>query len=139
MSAADIVHRWADALNRHDAAGFAELYAPNATVQDPFQSVPLEGRDAIRQDVEVMFAAFPDLRLEVLSAIEEGDTQAFEVTFGGTHTGPLVFDGGEIPPTGRRFDLPGAAFNRLDGQGRILDQQRYFDVAGMLTQLQIAA
>lgn len=139
MSAADVIHRWADALNRHDAAGFAGLYAPDATVHDPLYAEPLEGRDAIRRDIEATFAAFPDLSLEVRSVVADGDTLAFEVMFGGTHTGPLATEGGEIPPTGRRFELAGAGFNRLDGQGRILDQHRYFDVAGMLAQLQIAS
>jgi steroid delta-isomerase-like uncharacterized protein len=137
MSKAEVVSRWADALNSHDATAFAEVYAPNATVRDPAYPEPLEGRDAIRGDVETYFAAFPDFWLKVRSVLETDAHLAYEVTFGGTHTGPLVTDTGEVPPTGRRIEVDGAAFNRLDGQGRILDQNRYFDLASMFAQLQI--
>lgn len=138
MSGKDVIRAWTDAVNRHDAAGFAALYAPNGILRDPQYSEPLEGRDAIRKDLEDFLSGFPDLYAETRSVIESGDTYAVEGTFAGTHQGPLPTPTGEIPATGRRIELRAAGFYRLDGQGRILEESRYYDLAGLLAQLEVA-
>jgi steroid delta-isomerase-like uncharacterized protein len=138
MSGKDVIRQWTDAVNRHDAAGCAALYAPNAILKDPQYAEPLEGRDAIRKDLEDFLRGFPDLRAATHSVMESGDTFAAEGTFAGTHQGPLPTPAGEIPATGRRIDVRAAGFYRLDGQGRILEERRYYDVAGFLAQLEVA-
>jgi steroid delta-isomerase-like uncharacterized protein len=135
MSGKDVIREWTDALNRHDAGGFAALYAPNAILRDPQYGEPLEGRDAIRKDIEDFLRGFPDLHAVTRSVIESGDAYAAEGTFAGTHQGPLPTPDGEIPPTGRRVEFAGAGFYRLDGQRRILEESRYYDLAGLLAQL----
>jgi predicted ester cyclase len=52
----------------------------------------------------------------------------------GTHTGTLASPMGEIPPTGRRVELPFCEVYRITN-GKIVGGSTYFDLAGMLQQL----
>jgi steroid delta-isomerase-like uncharacterized protein len=137
MSAADLNRRWIDAVNRHDAAAVAELYAPNAIVHDPAYNEPLEGRDAIARDLEAFFEAVPDLTFEYGELLERGPVAAAEGRFHGTHRGVLVTAAGNLPPTGKTIDVHGASFWRVDGQERILEERRYYDMAGLFAQLEV--
>ena len=135
MSTAEVIQRWIDAINRQDVEAYSSLYAPTAIVRDPQYPHPLEGRDAIREDIDNFFRAFPDLNATVRSTMENGNTYAFEGTFSGTNKGPLALDSGDLPPTGNRVEFTGAGFVRIDGQGRILEESRYYDLAGLFAQL----
>jgi len=135
MSASDVTRRWAEAVNRHDAAAMAELYAPNAVSRDPAYVEPLEGADAIRKDMENFLTAFPDLAVDLRTVVEANGDYAVESTFSGTHQGPFITPDGDIPPSGKRFQIAAAGLYRLDGQGRILDERRYYDMASLTAQL----
>lgn len=137
MSGAEVNRRWTEAVNRHDAAAAAQLYAPNAVVHDPQYDEPLEGRDAVEKDFRDFFAAFPDLTFTTGDVLEDGNRLAGDGRFAGTHQGVLVTEQGDLPPTGRRVDLPGCSIVRLDGQGRILEERRYYDLARLFQQLEI--
>lgn len=137
MAAAEVTRAWVEAINRHDPAGFAALYAPNAIVRDPQYAEPLEGRDAIQRDMETFFTAFPDLQAEVRGVLEAGDSYASEGRFTGTHEGPLATPTGDVPASGKRMAFAGAGFYRLDAKGRILEENRYYDLTGFLAQLGI--
>jgi steroid delta-isomerase-like uncharacterized protein len=138
MSASDLYPRWLEAVNRRDAAAVAALYAPNAVVHDPAYGEPLEGKDAVHRDLVSFFQAFPDLEFELGATLQDGNTVAGEGRFRGTHRGVLVTEQRDVPPTGRRVELGAASFWRLDGQGRILEDRRYFDLAGILSQLGVS-
>lgn len=131
----DVHRRFTDAVNRHDAEAFAELYAPNAIVHDPSYEQPLEGREAIRREMETFFRSFPDLRASIRSHVESDGITAFDGTFEGTHNGPLALGNGEVPATGRNVRFNAAGFYRMDDSGRVVEERRYYDLAGMLTQL----
>lgn len=135
MTPEETLARAIEAFNRHDADEFANLHAPNVRAYDPQYPEPLQGRAAIREDIAAFFAAFPDIRAEVESVLSRGDTIAAEVTIRGTHEGPLITPGGEVPATHRRFEMPGARFERVDGSGLITQCNRYYDLAGLMMQL----
>lgn len=136
MSASEVIQRWVDAVNRKDAAHFAELYAPDATVHDPQYDAPLEGRDAVRRDMEAFLRTFPDLRVTLRTSVVAGNRYAVEATFDATQQGPLALPDGELPPTGRRVHFDAAGFCRLDGRGRILEEHRYLDFSAVAAGLQ---
>jgi steroid delta-isomerase-like uncharacterized protein len=131
----DLHRRFSDAINRHDADDFVALYAENAVVHDPSYPQPLRGRDEIRRDIETMFRGFPDLRSSVNSHVDSEGMIAFEGTFEGTHDGPLAVGDTEIPPTGRTVRFTGAGFYRLDDGGRVVEERRHYDLAGIPTQV----
>lgn len=125
----------ADAFNRDDPAGFAAIYAEGAMVHDPQSPQPIIGRAAIEQDVAEVRRAMPDARFTLRSMLQSGGTVAIEYEVSGTHLGPLALPDGEVAPTGRRLELPGAVFARVDDEGFIIEERRYYDVADLLVQI----
>lgn len=83
---------------------------------------PLTGKD-IGVYAESLWATFPDLSFETVSAMENGDgLLSVEWRMRGTNTGPL----NGLPPTGKSIAQNGADFVRIKN-GKICSVQGYFD------------
>ena len=78
--------------------------------------------------------AFPDAVGTVTSAIASGDTAAMEVTWKGTHTGPLTTAEGTIPASGKRQETPAVIFFTFEGD-KIKESRHYFDSLTLLKQI----
>lgn len=131
----DVSRQASEAVNQHDADGFARIYAENTAVYDPQYPEPLRGREAIRNDMEAWLRSFPDAHLEVRSTLRDGDTYAIESVMTGTHQGPILTPSGDIPPTGKRIEMNFGSFGKLDGENKVVEERRYYDLAGLLAQL----
>ena len=131
--------RAVEAFNSHDAKAFAATYAADAVVHDPLYPQPLKGRDAIEQDIVEFLRAFPDARFTLGPLLQNGETFAAEYNLRGTHRGPLASPGGEIPATGKSIDNGGAVFSKFNADGEVSEERRYYDVAGLLAQLEMTA
>ena len=70
--------------------------------------------------------AFPDAAGTVTSAVGSGNTAVLEVTWKGTHTGPLETAEGTIPASGKQQETPAAFAFAFEG-GRIKESRHYFD------------
>ena len=79
--------------------------------------------------------SFPDLRAEETCSVTSGSTLGAEMTLAGTHAGPLTLPSGDLPPTGRPLRFEMAFFTRIDDDGLVADERRYYDVADQLEQL----
>jgi steroid delta-isomerase-like uncharacterized protein len=79
-------------------------------------------------------AAFPDAVGTVTSAIASGNTVALEVTWTGTHTGPLETAEGTIPASGKRQETPAGLFYTFEGD-KIKESRHYFDSLTLLKQI----
>lgn len=126
-----------EAVNAHDAKAFAATYAADAVVHDPLYPQPLKGRDAIEQDMVELLRAFPDASFTLGPLFQDGETFAAEYTLRGTHRGPLASPGGEIPATGKSIENTGAVFSTFNADGEVSEERRYYDVAGVLAQLEL--
>ena len=78
--------------------------------------------------------AFPDAAGTVTSGVGSGSTAVLEVTWKGTHTGPLETAEGTIPASGKRQETP-AAFAFVFEGGRIKESRHYFDSMTLLKQI----
>ena len=78
--------------------------------------------------------AFPDVAGTVTSAFASGDTAVLEVTWKGTHTGPLTTAEGTIPASGKRQETPAAIFYTFEGE-KIKESRHYFDSLTLLKQI----
>jgi steroid delta-isomerase-like uncharacterized protein len=135
MSTEDIINSQLDAFNRRDAAAFAGCYAAQAEVADPQFEEPLKGTEAIAKDIGAWFEAFPDIEAKVVRTVVNGTSYAAEWAMNGTHKGPLVMPDGHVPATGKPVHIAVATVGRLDGQGRVAEERRYYDLAGVMSQL----
>jgi steroid delta-isomerase-like uncharacterized protein len=93
--------------------------------------------DGPEQIVEVFKGwkeAFPDAAGTVTSAFASGDTAVLEVTWNGTHTGPLTTAEGSVPASGKRQKTPAALFYTFEGD-KIKESRHYFDTLTLLKQI----
>lgn len=82
-------------------------------------------------------AAFPDSKATFNSACVSGNLVIIEVTWTGTHTGPMKTENGEVPATGKGMSMRAAMVNEMEGVKVSLTRQ-YFDLNRMLSQLGIS-
>ena len=85
----------------------------------------------MRERAEALLTAFPDLRLERIDLIVDGERHADRWILTGTHRGPLF----GIPATGRPVRVEGATFTRLGPDGLVVEDVHFYDLSDLLAQL----
>ena len=139
VSNAEVIRQQIAAINAHDPGGLAAHYSDDTIVLDPQYPEALRGRAAVERDTADFVKAFPDLRAQVTRTLFDGATHALEMTVSGTNSGPLALPtGATAPPTNRRVELHMAVFGRVDSEGLVVEERRYFDIASLLAQLGLA-
>lgn len=78
--------------------------------------------------------ALPDSKATFHNAFVSGTAVVLEVTWQGTHTGPLQTPDGPIAATGKRIALRACNVIEIAGE-KVKLQRQYFDMATMLQQL----
>ena len=130
MSALQVAQRYFDAWNCRDADAIVASFADDGTYSDPSAGQGLRG-EAIASYAKGLWAAFPDLSFETVSASDNGaGLVAAQWMMHGTNTGSMR----GLPPTGRSVTVPGADFIQVEGD-RILSVQGYFDSRAVPEQL----
>ena len=81
-------------------------------------------------------AAFPDSKATFHDAYVSGNTVVLELTWRGTHTGPLQLPKGPIAATGKKIEMRACCVVEVEGE-KVEMQRQYFDMATMLQQLGI--
>jgi predicted ester cyclase len=104
---------------RGDLERARELYA--ADFLDHVNALEFRGQDGIARSVAMYRALFPDLRIEVLDQVSEGDRVVSRWMLEGTHRG-------------RRVTLPGITISRFEN-GRIAEDWTASDNLTLLRQV----
>ncbi len=132
-----IAREWIDAINARD------LDRLRATLSERFVwelgTARTEGAEQSVEAWRLWFAGFPDFEFRLERMIVQGGMAASQLRMVGTHTGDFQFRGvgsmeAPLPPTQRRFDLPGCAVHEVS-RGRIVHLWAYWDTATMMRQL----
>lgn len=96
----------------------------------------LQGLDQIVECWQGWARAFPDSKATFHSAMASGTTVCLEVSWRGTHTGPLELPTGTVNGTNRSIDIRACqVMDMADNKARAV--RHYFDMATMLQQLGI--
>lgn len=135
MDAGQLLKKWQDTVTRQQVDAYAALYAPDAVLIAPLSPEPVRGQEGIRQYEGAVYIGFPGATLTLLKSISDDDTIAVEWEYSGTNTGPLPTPAGVLPATNRRMTLRGASFLRLDTEGLIAEEHRYYDARALFQQL----
>ncbi len=130
MDIKEAVKKELEALNRQDVEGVMAFYTQDVVFDDISLSEPLRGSQEMREFMQAMYAAFPDLHIDLGLLFGEEGIAAAEYYLTGTHLGDL----GEIPPTGKTFRVKALSVYEYDGQ-RFTRETFYWDSASMLRQL----
>ncbi len=129
---------------QHDANAAAQMYTDDATLWDPFTPVPIKGREAIQENLEMYLQAFPDISIEATNLFSSGGFSpenwfAAEFTLRGTNTGLLkIGPGRAISPTGKRIALKVCWIGRVTPKGLCAEDRSYYDSASLMNQLGLA-
>jgi steroid delta-isomerase-like uncharacterized protein len=94
----------------------------------------IDGPEKIVELLKGWRQAFPDAVGTVTSAVASGDKVALEVTWNGTHTGPLSTAAGTIQASGKHQETPAAIFYTFAGD-KIKESRQYFDSMTLLKQI----
>lgn len=129
-SETDAVKAYFDAWDSHDTDAILGSLTPDGTYSDPVGGDNLSGQ-AYADYASSLFAAFPDLKLELISntVASNGIVAAPWLLFG-THKGPV----GDYAPTNREISLPGCDFITVENH-KVKKVIGYFDPEYLFSQL----
>jgi steroid delta-isomerase-like uncharacterized protein len=97
-----------------------------------------EGIDAVLPLWQGWAQAFPDSRATFHNAFASDSNVVIEITWTGTHTGPMQTPSGPIPPTGKSIAVRACMVTELEGD-RVKRERHYFDMATLFQQLGLNA
>lgn len=118
----EIVRRyWRDAWNGRKRDDFFDVLEPGYAEEEAAFA-------------DVVWAAFPDVHVEIVEMIAEGDSVATRLVLSGTHSGSGAWEG--LAPSGRRASMEGIVIKHLV-DGRIVreGQISMWDWLGFYRQL----
>jgi steroid delta-isomerase-like uncharacterized protein len=78
--------------------------------------------------------ALPDSKAQLHGAFVSGNTVVLELTWTGTHSGPLQTPEGTIPASGRTIELRACQITEVTN-GKAQATRQYFDMATLLKQI----
>jgi steroid delta-isomerase-like uncharacterized protein len=121
-----LVRRLYALVNAHDSDALHEVFTPD------FRGHGLGecGIEGLKEELDAILAAFPDLRITVEDVVAEGDRVAARITYWGTQRERFA----GIPPSGRRMQVSGVDIHRF-ADGRIAETWSMFDMAAAAQQL----
>jgi steroid delta-isomerase-like uncharacterized protein len=106
--------------------------------EDVVEQVPFPGQgpglEGLKDVLQGMRTAFPDLIFSIQEQVTEGDKVASRFEWTGTHKAAFL----GVPPTGRFVRVWGIVIDRLE-EGRIKDTRIIMDIFGLMMQLGVLA
>ena len=123
-----------DAFNKGDWELLRGIHTSDARYEEFGTERKVEGPEKIVELFKSWKTAFPDVAGTVTSSVASGNQAAIEVTWKGTHTGPLTTAEGTIPASGKIQETPGAVFYTFEGN-KIKSSRQYFDSLTLMKQI----
>ncbi len=121
------------ALNARDWETYGRLFAESLVAHVPGLAEPVKGRDARVKWAQAFLEAFPDCRVETRQSFGQGDRLCVELSFTGTHTGPLRRPGEKIiAATNKAVRFPFCLILQFES-GEVKELHEYFDQLELLT------
>jgi steroid delta-isomerase-like uncharacterized protein len=130
----EIARDQVDAFSKGDWDRVRAALASDSSLNELGTQRQIEGPDKIVELFKGWKQAFPDAAGTVTSSLASGNTAVLEVTWKGTHTGPLVTAAGTIPASGKHQETPAALFYAFEGD-KIKASRHYFDAMTLLKQI----
>jgi steroid delta-isomerase-like uncharacterized protein len=127
----ELVYQFKEALNTSDWEKMGVLLTEDFLRHSQATTeMQVTSRQEMIQLMQLYQEFAPDQKLTLDFLIAEGDKVAGYGTYSGTNTGPM----GDLPPTGRSFELLHIGIFRIEN-GRIAEQWVEWDNLAILTQL----
>ncbi|MDA1188118.1 MAG: ester cyclase [Chloroflexi bacterium] len=117
-------------ISKHQLDVAFEVFAPDYTFHDPLLPEPVRGPQGFRDLIAMYLDAVPDVQITIDDQFADGDMVTTRWTARGTQTGSML----GIPPTGKKYEMPGILLSRMH-DGKIVQDWEYRDDLGMLRQV----
>jgi steroid delta-isomerase-like uncharacterized protein len=117
-----------------DEERFKATLAPDCVYDEVGTHRRVEGAEKITESLRGWKEAFPDARGVITKVVAGDSTATVELTWEGTHTGPLMGPGGTIPPSGKRQTTRAVQVYTFEGD-KIKESHHYFDMMTLLQQI----
>ena len=134
MEAAHVANEFIEAFNDADWVRFAAICSADVVYEEKGSNRTINGRDAVLEVAKGWKAAFSDIRGKISCTTAAGNTASLEITWIGTHNGPLELPSGKLPATGKDVEVEAVQVFVVEG-GKVVRMRHYLDFMTMLTQL----
>ena len=133
-SVADMAKEQVIAYNEKDWDRARASFAPEIVYEELATHRKLKGADDVLTAWKGWATAIPDSRATFNSEFVSGNTAVLEITWKGTHSGPLNTGEREIPASGKKIEL--RAIQVVDVvDDRVKSVRQYFDMGTLLKQI----
>ena len=134
MEAAAVANEFIEAFNEADWERFSATCSADVVYEEKGSNRTVKGRDGVLEAAKGWRTAFPDVRGKIFKSTAEGTTAALEITWVGTHNGPLELPTGKLPGTGKAVEVEAVQVFVVEG-GKVTRMRHYLDFLTMLTQV----
>lgn len=135
MSASEAATRLLEAFNEGDWEAFRAGVTEDVVYVEAGTGRTIEGADAYLALCHGWRTAIPDVRGTVRRSLEGDGVVAQEVTWVGTHDGPLPTPNGDIPPTGRPISVDATLWVETRGDA-VAEVHHHLDVMALMAQIE---
>jgi steroid delta-isomerase-like uncharacterized protein len=125
---------YGDAWNRHDVDAILAMHTEDSVFENHTSGGRAVGRDAIREIVQGVFAAFPDIRFDARRTYVRDGVVTQEWTATGTLAIPYTKGGATVQPTGNKVSWNGVDVIPFAGN-LVARKDVYVDSMGFLQAL----
>lgn len=125
-----LLDRYMETMNKADLDSVDEIISPEFVLRTPFLSEPLVGIENYKTFVINTSKTFSDFKATIEEVIVKGDKIWGRFSMEGVNTGPL----GNIPATGKKFQITGLAITRVVS-GKIVEDETFWNVLSFYQQL----
>jgi predicted ester cyclase len=131
----EALKRAADRFRARDLEGHLELY-DNSVLHHGFSSRIRPGVSGLRDHYTALLKGFPDMRVDILDILADGEKVVHRFAFHGTHKGEFL----GVAPTMRRVEAPGVHIHLFENGKcievwQVLDTFRFLSEIGAVPQL----
>ena len=123
-----------EAFNQGDWERLKACVTPDLVYEETGTGRRVESADAYVELCKGWRQTFADVTGTIRNTVASGGTVAQEITWEGTHTGPLVGPGGTLPPTGRRAPVQATMWYTVKGD-RVREIHHHLDLLTLLQTL----
>jgi steroid delta-isomerase-like uncharacterized protein len=127
-----------EAFNDGDMKRFKATLTPDSVYDEVATRRRVQGADKIAEALQGWKQAFPDAKGTITKAVAGDSTATVEITWEGTHTGPLTGPTGTIPASGKRQTTRAVEVFTF-GDDKIKESHHYFDMMTLLQQLGVGS
>ncbi len=123
-----------EAFNQDDFERMAAPMTSDGVYNELGTQRKLRGAAEMIEAMKGWKQAMPDAKGTITNEFASGNKVVLEITWEGTHTGPLESPGGTIPPSGKRQVTPASWMLDFEGE-KVREIRHYFDVLTLLQQI----